>query len=331
MQTLQNGARNVIKLTHFSSQDRMIIITDDHSATIATQIEIEANLIGAVKPIRIEDFSNRPTLTLPDAMINEIREFKPTVSIYAAQGLEGELPGFRHPLLDLLIKELNCRHAHMINIDEQLMKEGMNADYDRVAEITNALHQLLLTATSIRVTSSDGTNIKAIVDPKKYKWVVCTGSIENPGTWTNLPDGEIFTTPVSVSGLISARVLGDYFGHQYGILAKPIHVTIQDSRIVSATHPDQQLVNEFLKYVKAEANNDRVGEFAIGTNIGLDHLTGNLLQDEKYPGLHIAFGHPFPDQTGATWDAPGHIDLVSPNTSIWIGDKMVMEEGKFLL
>ena len=27
-----------------------------------------------------------------------------------------------------------------------------------------------------------------------------------------------------------------------------------------------------------------------------------ILQDEKFPGVHIAFGSPGPNQTGADWD-----------------------------
>jgi leucyl aminopeptidase (aminopeptidase T) len=44
---------------------------------------------------------------------------------------------------------------------------------------------------------------------------------------------------------------------------------------------------------------DRVGEFAIGTNIGVHDVIGNILQDEKIPGIHIAFGNPYGAHTGA--------------------------------
>jgi aminopeptidase len=44
-----------------------------------------------------------------------------------------------------------------------------------------------------------------------------------------------------------------------------------------------------------------VGEFAIGTNIGVRDVIGNILQDEKIPGIHIAFGNPYGAHTGADW------------------------------
>ena len=48
-----------------------------------------------------------------------------------------------------------------------------------------------------------------------------------------------------------------------------------------------------------DENSDRVGEFAIGTNIELKDVIGKILQDEKYPGIHIAFGNPYGAHTGA--------------------------------
>ena len=44
-----------------------------------------------------------------------------------------------------------------------------------------------------------------------------------------------------------------------------------------------------------------MGEFAIGTNIGVHDVIGNILQDEKIPGVHIAFGNPYGAHTGAEW------------------------------
>jgi aminopeptidase len=53
-----------------------------------------------------------------------------------------------------------------------------------------------------------------------------------------------------------------------------------------------------------------VGEFAIGTNIGVRDVIGNILQDEKIPGVHIAFGNPYGAHTGADWYSATHIDVV---------------------
>ena len=63
-----------------------------------------------------------------------------------------------------------------------------------------------------------------------------------------------------------------------------------------------------------------MGEFAIGTNIGVTRVIGNILQDEKFPGIHIAFGDPYGAHTGAQWKSTTHIDVVGLGFNIWLGE-----------
>jgi aminopeptidase len=74
-----------------------------------------------------------------------------------------------------------------------------------------------------------------------------------------------------------------------------------------------------------------VGEFAIGTNIGLKDVIGNILQDEKLPGVHIAFGDPYGAHTGAQWKSSTHIDVVGRKFDIWADDRQIMSAGEFLV
>lgn len=80
-----------------------------------------------------------------------------------------------------------------------------------------------------------------------------------------------------------------------------------------------------------DENSNRAGEFAIGTNIAVHKVIGNILQDEKIPGIHIAFGHPYSQHTGADWVSKTHIDCVGTDFNIWLDDLMVMKNGKFLI
>jgi leucyl aminopeptidase (aminopeptidase T) len=74
-----------------------------------------------------------------------------------------------------------------------------------------------------------------------------------------------------------------------------------------------------------------VGEFAIGTNTACTRVIGNILQDEKIPGIHIAFGHPYAEHTGANWFSKTHIDCVGRDFDIWFDGEQVMKAGKFLV
>jgi len=74
-----------------------------------------------------------------------------------------------------------------------------------------------------------------------------------------------------------------------------------------------------------------VGEFAIGTNIGVRDVIGNILQDEKIPGVHIAFGDPYGSYTGAQWICSTHIDVVGRKFDIWADARQIMRRGEFVL
>ena len=76
---------------------------------------------------------------------------------------------------------------------------------------------------------------------------------------------------------------------------------VKGSRLVEAHSANRALEEEFWRYTHTDENSDRVGEFAIGTNIGVHEVIGNILQDEKIPGVHIAFGNPYGHHTGAEW------------------------------
>ena len=55
----------------------------------------------------------------------------------------------------------------------------------------------------------------------------------------------------------------------------------------------------------------------------------NLLQDEKFPGVHVAFGSPLPGKTRATWDSKAHVDGVIKNPNIYVDGEMIMNKGEF--
>ena len=118
--------------------------------------------------------------------------------------------------------------------------------------------------------------------------------------------------------------------------AHPLTINIEANRITRVSSENKALERDFWAYTHTDENSDRVGEFAIGTNIGVERVIGNILQDEKFPGIHIAFGDPYGAHTGAPWKSSTHIDVVGLEFSIWLGDaegheEQIMSEGQFLL
>jgi leucyl aminopeptidase (aminopeptidase T) len=103
-----------------------------------------------------------------------------------------------------------------------------------------------------------------------------------------------------------------------------------NSRITGLRCANNELLEEFNAYTHTDENSDRVGEFAIGTNLAIKKPIGHILQDEKLPTVHIAFGHPYSEHTGANWVSTTHIDCVALQCDIWFDGEAIMHAGDFV-
>jgi leucyl aminopeptidase (aminopeptidase T) len=101
--------------------------------------------------------------------------------------------------------------------------------------------------------------------------------------------------------------------------------------LTSARCARKELEQEFWDYCHTDESSDRVGELAFGTNLALTDMIGILLQDEKVPGVHLAFGDPYGSQTGADWKSRTHIDVLTRDCDVWIDDLQVISRGSYQL
>jgi leucyl aminopeptidase (aminopeptidase T) len=323
------GARNAVRTCLRVQPGEFVAIitdreTDEIAASLADQVR-EAH--GVAEVLLMEDYGIRPMLSLPAAMAAALE--RADVSIYAGQPKQGEL-AFRRELTTIVDRR-QIRHAHMVSISHRIMTEAMRANFDEVDAISSRVLERAKAAKTIRATSPGGSVIDATFDPS-IKWLKTSGIIST-SKWGNLPGGEVLTAPARVDGIyVADGVVGDYLCARYGDLkGNPLSVTIENSRITDVQCARQDLVDDFLAYTSTDENSNRVGEFAIGTNIALHDVIGNILQDEKLPTLHVAFGHPYAEHTGAKWRSTTHIDIVGRHFDIWFDGDQIMGKGKFLI
>lgn len=327
---LQLGAENALRCMNVSEQDRIFILTDFGRESIARRVAAAALARHADVSVRfLEHYGKRPLTAFSDELRNDLIQARPTVTYYIAAAEPGEIT-LRLALLPFLANELKTRHGHMIGIDERLMTEGMCADYDEVFRLTNQIYELVRSARTIHVTSAKGSDVTATFNPD-WKWVPCHGRYAKQGEWGNLPEGEVFTAPATVNGVLVCEVLGDFFSEKYGVLEYPITLTIKDGYITRVSCDDAAIEKEVHDYLFSTPNGNRAGEFAIGTLTSLKQLSGNLLQDEKMPGLHVAFGNPYPQFTGADWSANIHVDVIPTSCTIEVDGREIMRDGKFTI
>src|SRR5713226_2416630 len=327
---LQLGAENAVRCMGVTEQDRVFIMTDYERENIARRVAGAALARHADVSVHfLEHYGERPLTAFPEQLRNDLIQARPTVTYYIATAQPGEI-AFRIPLLPFLAQELKVRHGHMIGIDDNLMADGMCADYDEVFSLTNQVYDLVRNARTIHVTSAKGSDITATFH-KDWKWVPCHGRYHEQGKWGNLPEGEVYTAPATVDGVLVCDILGDYFSHKYGVLEHPVVITVKQGYVTEVDCEDAAVAQEVRDYLFSVPNGNRAGEFAIGTLTSLKKLVGNLLQDEKMPGLHVAFGNPYPQFTGADWNATIHVDVIPSRCTIEVDGLLIMRDGEFII
>jgi len=326
---LTPGARNAVNVClRIQPSEKVTVITDEVTKEIAASLVHELERVGApYKAWVLEELAPRPLTDLPKEVVDDMESSQ--VSIFAVQAQTNELKS-RMQMTDV-VNRRRMRHAHMVNINRRIMLEGMRADFLKVDRISTKVVEKVRKASKIRAQTAAGTDLTATLNPN-YKWLKTSGII-SPDKWGNLPGGEVFTTPGEVNGtFVIDGVVGDWLCAKFGDLKQnPLTIQVKQNRLTEAHSENRELEADFWNYTHTDENSDLVGEFAIGTNIELKDVIGQILQDEKYPGIHIAFGNPYGAHTGAQWYSSTHIDVVGRNFDIWVDDEQIMRGGKFLI
>ncbi len=326
---LSTGARNAVRTClRIQPEEKVTLIADTACQEIAAAMTAELDALGvAYNAFLLEALAPRPLIDLPAPVLADLETSD--VSIYTVYAQRNELKT-RMQMCEV-VNRRHIRHAHMVNITRQIMKLGMRADFNKVDEISTRVREIAMNSRQIRATTPAGTDITARISPD-YHWLKTSGIISR-NKWGNLPGGEVFTTPEEVNGtFVIDGVVGDWLCDKFGNLRDtPLTIHVKGNRLVDADSTNTELRDTFWNYTHTDENSDRVGEFAIGTNIALDDVIGNILQDEKIPGVHIAFGNPYGEHTGAKWYSSTHIDVVGRNFDIWADDRQIMRHGQFCL
>jgi len=168
-----------------------------------------------------------------------------------------------------------------------------------------------------------GEETDLILSVEGRKWINCSGQ-------TNLPDGEVYTSPVedSVNGNIRFTYPGIYMGKE----VENIYLEFKDGEVIKATAAKGE---DILQEILNVENTKKIGEFAIGTNYGITKFTKNILFDEKLGGtLHCALGQGF-EEAGSKNMSSVHWDILKdmkvPGSKIIADGKVIYEEGKWII
>lgn len=146
----------------------------------------------------------------------------------------------------------------------------------------------------------------------------------------NMPSGEIFTGPVENS--VNGWVRFTYPAIVSGRAVSGIELTFAEGKVTEASAE----MNEELLHAQLNTDDGAryLGEFAIGTNFGIDRFTGSVLYDEKIGGtIHMAIGMGYPE-TGSRNTSAVHWDMICDmrtDSAIKVDGELFYENGAFTI
>ena len=146
----------------------------------------------------------------------------------------------------------------------------------------------------------------------------------------NMPDGEVFTGPeeTKINGHVAFSFPAIYQGRE----VSGVRVWFEDGVAVRWTAAKNE---EFLtQMLTTDEGSRRLGEFAFGTNFGIQRFIKNMLFDEKIGGtVHMAFGGGYPE-TGSTNRSAIHWDMLCDlraGGEVTVDGELFAKDGKYVL
>ncbi len=144
----------------------------------------------------------------------------------------------------------------------------------------------------------------------------------------NMPSGELFTGPVEKS--VEGWVHFTYPAVTGGREVEGIQLWFEKGKVVKATAKKNEAYLH--RMLDTDEGARYLGEFAIGTNWGIQRFTKNILFDEKIGGsFHMAVGRGYPE-TGSTNVSAIHWDMICDmreGGEILVDGDLLYRDGRF--
>lgn len=172
----------------------------------------------------------------------------------------------------------------------------------------------------IRVLGS-GTDFRVSVEGRK--WVNAAGQ-------KNMPDGELFTSPLETSA--EGHILFSFPAIYQDREVEGVRMVFEQGRVEKAEA--QKGEDYLLEVLQVDEGACYIGEFAFGNNFAIERFMGDILLDEKIGGtLHIALGSAYPETGGRNVSAI-HWDFICDlreGSEVRMDGEVIQRDGKWLI
>jgi aminopeptidase len=191
--------------------------------------------------------------------------------------------------------------------------------WQRVSVELNARARELETFRELRVVGED-TDLRLVVEGRQ--WLAADGRL-------NMPDGEIFTSPVETEteGEIRFSFPAIFGGRAF----EDVRMRFEGGRVVAAEAASG--ADHLQALLDMDEGARVLGETAFGLNYEIDRFTRDILFDEKIGGtLHFALGSSF-KRLGGLNESGLHWDLICDlrdGGEVYADGQLVWKAGRFL-
>jgi aminopeptidase len=233
------------------------------------------------------------------------KELRWTGTLYPAQAFAQDAEMSLREFEDFVYKACLVHEPDPINAWKKVSKEQQ-----RVTDWLNKAKQ-------IHIVGPD-TDLELEVTGRK--WINCDGH-------ENFPDGEIFTGPIEKS--VNGHIRYTYPACLHGREVEDVRLQFKDGKVIKATAAKNEQF--LLKMLESDEGAKYMGEFAFGTNFGIQRFTKNTLFDEKIGGtIHLALGQGYPE-SGSKNKSAIHWDMVCDlrqGGEVHVDGTLFLKEGK---
>jgi len=227
---------------------------------------------------------------------------------------------------DLLTRICKTRYASMPLFDAAMLEGAMNVDWRLIDRRTKSIARIVNKAEAVAIKTPNGTSIS--FSKKGRKAESDTGILTAPGSFGNLPAGEVYLAPLE--GTANGRLVLEFAPTRQ--LKSPMTLTVKNG-FVEAVSGDEEYAGYLRGKLSERMENANIAELGIGTN-DMVKRPDNILESEKILGtIHIALGDN--SSFGGNVSTPFHQDFVFFKPTVILVDKngkkaLLMKDGRFI-
>lgn len=319
--SLVAGARNLlVGGLAVRPGEKLVLICEASSQAIATAILNEASAEG----LEIQPYLVGPEQATNDAFIRRILSVLQDAELSIA--VTSQVSALPDAFLEKLVASADGgrRHAHLVGVTEAMIRQSMRGDFQEMAHLGRRLVSKLQGQGTIKIAAGPKTLLEVEFD-ESHRWHLNDGMQHQPG-WTRVPGGELYTTPVNVSGtLIPDGGIWLPTGQEIE-LPRRVSLRFLDGKLTGATGPG---ADRLMDALGADENATRVGRFVFGINISLLTAIGAQAQDLTMPGIYLVLGDPAAERTGAAWSSGVSIPVAVRRPDVSVNGQPVMVRGRY--